>query len=157
MKGVKIDMKKANLISGTTVIIFSAIIFAAAISIPLSGEGDFQAANFPMILAVLAVVLSLYVIFSRKESLACKLVAIPENKKDLLTAGADMVLTGILLPYIGFLPSAVIFLYVFIRIFRTKRLYAIIFSIAIGASVFLLFQYGLRVQLPEGRLLRFIN
>lgn len=152
-------MKKVNIAIGIIFILFSTFIIVKSNSFThtLIADNGLGASFFPIILSVITIILSASLIFSsiKDKSLSENMSEVfnSDMKKSLMGMGL-IVLYVICMTIIGYLVSTVVFCYIFLHLFKvkkmlTKGLIAVIFS----SAIYFIFSNLFLINLPQGLLI----
>jgi len=146
-------MKKANIVFGILFIIFSvSVIVFTLINFPAGVNNVPGPAMFPVIIASIMILASLFIIFHYlrlKEDVVINWLS--NDKLRAYIAMAIIIIYVFIVPIVGFYVMSFVLLMILIRWFRKKSfVYTAIVSIAILGLVFVVFNIALRVPLNFG-------
>ncbi|ADO83907.1 tripartite tricarboxylate transporter TctB family protein [Ilyobacter polytropus] len=152
-------MKKINIVTGIIFIIFSIFIFIQAIGFKqtLIVDAGLGAGFFPKLIAAATIILSVLLIISavKDESLTSKVSDVfnSDIKKPLL--GMVLILAyGFSIMVFGYLISTIVFCYIFLQIFRVKKLITkIAVSVIFSFVIYFIFGTVFLISLPTGLLM----
>lgn len=148
-------MKRADIAAGIIILLVSAIMYASLQRFLGKSFTRYGPDVFPQFLTIVWSILAILLIVN---ALRGKFIKGSEKftfveVKRVLIVVVTIVASLVLMNYIGFLFSMVIFLFVSMSYFGEKRLIPkICLSIGIGVSIFLIFRYVMVIPLPEFRL-----
>jgi hypothetical protein len=153
------EMKKINFIIGSIFIIFSIIIFILAnnFSQNLVVDVGLKADFFPKLISILMIIASCVLIHGslKNKSLSNHISDVfnSDMKKPLL--GMALIISyGISMIVIGYLVSTVVFCFIFLHIFKVKKLLTkCIVSIVFSLIIYFIFNNLFLINLPRGILI----
>lgn len=150
--------KKINYIIITIFLVFGGIVWFLMKDFPSKGlEEGFGPAFYPkLLLGVLLILLVILLIqtLSNKgmEEEEIKLPELGQLKRPALIL---LCMCGyvLLMPYLGFIITGILYLFVTMRILNANLVRSIIVSVAMIIIVYLLFRYAFKVPLPLGMII----
>lgn len=106
-----------------------------------------------VILLILLVILLIQTVMNKGlENDKSQLPEWKQLKRPVLILGC-MILYAILMPYLGFIITGILYLFITMRILKADLIRSIIVSVAMIVIVYLLFRYAFKVPLPMGMIL----
>jgi putative tricarboxylic transport membrane protein len=138
-----------------------AVVIAHARGFPLMGGMAYGPAFFPVLIGAGFVICGL--ILSGQAALARGGVKVPPKHRDLGVLWRIAIIPAIILgyavvtPVAGFLPTIALAALGTALFFGLRPLSALVLALVIAATLFVLFQWGLRVPLPAGPLERWLG
>ncbi|MGN1376989.1 MAG: tripartite tricarboxylate transporter TctB family protein [Dorea sp.] len=150
--------KKINYIIIAIFLVLAGVVGFLMKDYPWSGiTQGFGPAFYPTVLLVILLVLLLILFIQTltnkgMEEEEKKLPELKQLKRPALLL-LCMILYAILMPYLGFVITGILYLFVTMRILRADMKKSIICSVAMVVIVYLLFRYAFKVPLPMGMIL----
>lgn len=150
--------KKINYIIITIFLVFGGIVWFLMKDFPSKGlEEGFGPAFYPkLLLGVLLILLVILLVqtLSNKgmEEEEIKLPELGQLKRPVLIL-LCMCGYALLMPYLGFIITGILYLFVTMRILNANLVRSIIVSVAMIIIVYLLFRYAFKVPLPLGMII----
>ncbi|WP_372714438.1 tripartite tricarboxylate transporter TctB family protein [Ilyobacter sp.] len=152
-------MKKVNIAIGIIFILFSTFIIVKSNSFThtLIADKGLGASFFPISLSVITIILSVSLIFSsiKDKSLSENISEVfnSDMKKSLMGMGL-IVLYVICMTVIGYLVSTVVFCYIFLHLFKVKKMLTkVLIAVIFSSAVYFIFSNLFLINLPRGFLI----
>jgi len=154
-------MKVSPLALGLLTLVIGVVVIAHARGFPLMGGMAYGPAFFPVLIGAGFVICGL--ILSGQAALARGGVKAPPKHRDLGVLWRIAIIPAIILgyavvtPVAGFVPTTALAALGTALFFGLRPLSALVLALVIAATLFVLFQWGLRVPLPAGPLERWLG
>ena len=150
-------MKKSDIICGVVLFIFGLYICLKSLQYPLGTTSLPGAGLFPLIAAILLIILSSCIVISsflqRDEQILSKVPFFPakETPKRILYGFVSLVGFRYLVPILGFGPTTFIFIFFLGKVLARYGVKAnLLFSACAAIASYYLFQILLKIPLPTG-------
>ena len=155
---------KRDAINALVVILFCGVAYSGVLQIPVRGAAKTEADFFPKIIIGLLLFLALCLLINAIYTMVKHRADVREktNWKALIKDNRKVMITFLifgayilLLQEVGYFISSFVFLltlYLFLMPGKKRYITAVVGSVLITVVLFLIFQYGLSVYLPKGRL-----
>ncbi len=145
-------MRRANSFAGIFAALAAIVFFIPAMKMHFLDSKGMPAAGFlPVVLSVLLFLMGIALVIKSLRSSDDSEFSIG-NKKVFWRAMAIIIAMPFIMFYFGFLPAALLCVFLFSLNIGIKPVKAVIATLLIVFVIYFLFKYGLSVSLPKGKL-----